>query len=487
MDENYLYSLPKADVESFINTLEEGRNNPNNSYVATYMNTKGSSVQEVVDARTRLAAIENKEAIDSLTSRVATMESLVNAPEYREVGKTFVHDGMLLGFKGVICHGNGITAYLSDYLAYSTDGKTFKYYLDPGDGTPEGMTCVGFDYTYHLFRNGQILFTDGLFFIYSSREYMLMSSPDLKTFTKIEGFEDNDLYDAIMLPDGDTVKIITYDNKVYQLSSNGATLLGTMNIELDTSYLDVPEVLTKFNNKYWGIDSDSLYCSDDMLTYTEVPITINNKSFSGIKRFYVLKATNDNEQDILVASSKSNVAFTIDGENWEGVSLPTMQDNRSIYCSTPIDIKKISSDSASFYFAIIQTGVTYNSGIYRWSNLNESPICIYQPKEDDSNAIKLGLFDNALKVVNNNIYFLDKSEYKYDIVELKYNNISKITPTTIPELENYPNQISKPLGYNAIRGNKAPPSIICMVNDCLYITSGQSSNAYKQIPVYAPA
>ena len=505
MNENYLYILPKSNIEDFVNNLEENRSNSDITYQATYMSTKNSNVQEVVDARTRLAAIENKEAIDSLTSRVATMESLVNAPEYQEVGKTFVHDGRLMGC-GHACTGNGYTAYTGYYLAYSTDGKKFTYIDTSLGGIPEGMTCVGFEYEDRMFRYSQMLFADGLFFIYLPNVFeqspLLVSTSDFKTFTKVEGFGDEDLSYAILLPDevefpdeGDnTVKFIV-GNKVYQLSANGPTLLGTMNISLDIDYLDIKEVLSKFQGNYYGISNGKLYKSSDMLTYTEVPVVVDNKTFNDIQRFNIIrgKATPLQEEgytreDILIVSSNSKAAYTSEGTYWHNIEIPTFAEDGYIFCESPIDIKKIQDRNLNdAYYAIIQQDSSDNACIYKWSSLSDTPTCFYRVREDGSNGISLSLENNIIKEVNGIIYFIDKYGTHGNLYALSEDCISRITPLTIAPMALYTNPFTSILGYDAFYGRSKTPACIFDVNGYLYITSGTSNVCFKQIPVYAPA
>ena len=494
MTENYLYSLSKPNIENLINELDtKGKNNPEMSgYEPLVGNKKGSTQYlEVIDARARLATLNNKEDLDEISERLTEIEnSLSGSSNYVSAGKTFVRDPDLVRCTGYVAHGNGYTVYVSSHINYSKDGEHFEQVLED-DGLPEGMTAVGFDWDTRYFRYAKMAFTDGAFFFYSVHYGIIVWTSDFKTFTKIDGFESTS---AILLPDEDHAIVIEGNNKnVYSLSKNGLTLLGTANILPEVNNLDTDEVLAKFNNNnYYSISNGDLYTSTDLVNYTKVTVTDGNKTLSDIGRYYIIKAEKPNENDILVASNEEDAAFTSDGEAWTFITLPDLGQGRHVYCSSPISIKRINDSGNISYYAIIQSrqNNVFGNGIYKWSSLTEEPTCIYHVKQNKAPAnlsIDIYLTSNIIKKANNRIYFIDKlnsssSSYR-TIFEISSKGLTIATSLLMP-ITNYGVSM---LTYNAMYGaGSGPGNNLFEINGNLYITSGGDSGNYKQIEVYVP-
>jgi hypothetical protein len=76
MTDDLLYVFPKEECESFVNSLEEAESAADEVKYNFY-NTKKSAKQfcELVDVRSRLCTMEDKDRITSLSERIAALEA----------------------------------------------------------------------------------------------------------------------------------------------------------------------------------------------------------------------------------------------------------------------------------------------------------------------------------------------------------------------------------------------------------------------------
>ena len=491
-DENYLYSFPKSKIEEELNTLESKRNDASLKYLATYMNesSDGSQITELIDPRTRLAVIENKEAINSLNERLSNLNISSNdTPNYIEAGKAFVR----MPSESVYCYGrraqgNGYNVFLSGQLNYSKDGEDFKtvncdYYMQ------EGIETVGFEASYGLFRYAQIVFADNAFFLYCPKQPIIIYTTDFTSFTKVN-------LDApangLLMVDGEIVKFIdTSSNNVYKITKDGGELLGTANISLNFNNLDQDEIFIKFNEYYYAISyyPQKLYKSADLINYTEVSTSL----WGDVDRYALLKDESNN--DILVISNKTGAAFTTDGETWTDIALPTFvsmddedaEDEESedendeeigIRCPDAINIHKLNGK----YYAILRpdTGNHYG-GIYQWSSLNKTPKCIYLDKENELNNTNPRFNQHSvIKSVDDNLFFI----YRGNIFEINDLGVFRVSDSIIPNTS-FPD-----FDYNAFAGegdsNRSSQTNVFKINGNLYFADSGSTEGYKQVTVYKP-
>jgi hypothetical protein len=484
MTENYLYNLSKPDIESLIDTLDtDGVNNTQGySYIPLVASNKGNEYSEVVDARARLAALNNKEALDELSERVAEIEESIRKPtSFTPAGKIFVKDYNLMDFSGTVARGNGYVAYISKRIYYSRDGEKFDE-IDERD--PESLakiTAVGFNWDQRLFNHGTIAFTDNAFFLYGPSYNTLVYTTDFKTFTKVEGLPEDAAF-MFLIENESSTKLIASDRRVFSLSKSGVTLLGTSNISPNINYLDFDEVAVKFNGNYYAINSGKLYKSEDFINFTEVPITASGKSVSDILRFFIIH----DSTDTLFVTSYSRAVFTTDGETWTDVVMPSLYEDMDVYCKFPIDIRQINDNGSRAYYAILHgdNGILAN-GIFKWTSLTQEPTCIYHMRYNKTNGICTTLDSNTIKEVNNHIYFIER----LDTAGSNTLSVFEIGPKglTIVALLDLPTTSIglQKLSYTATYQSQPGVGTIFAINDNLYITNGNGCN-YKQIKVYQP-
>ena len=490
-NENYLYSFPKSEIESQLNTLEGYRNDSGNTYKAAFMNTstnkttKKVTTQEMVDPRTRLAVMENKEAIEELTNRLSNLNIPSNdGPKYVPAGKMFVK----MGASSVSCYGNtaqgnGYSVYINNGITYTRDGETFKtIYCEPE--TEEGITLVGFEKEYRMLRYAQVAFADNAFFFYCGwiDSPIVIYTTDFQTFTKVD--LDN-ISGGLLLQDENDAKLIA-QGKAYSITTSGATLLGEPNIELKVQNMDNNEVIAKLNGYYYGISysGNELYKSEDFVNFTKVSTPLDGNP----ARYAILNGSSNSK--ILVVSNKFDMVYTTDGENWSHVAKPTFIDknanlveyeeseeeqNVDIMGNDPLNIHEL---NGAYYAILRSTRSAYYSGIFKWTSLDSKPEYIYVQSPDAAYKNILSFNEhNILKKVDDNLFFI----YRGRIFVINNLGVFNIPESTIPNTD------FSDLQYNAYYGSASlSMTSVFKIFDNLYFADASGTEGYRQITVYKP-
>ena len=493
MDENYLNIPSRQSIEAYIDTLESYRNDndPATDYSQTYLTIKKSQIMEQVDARSRLATIENKEAIDALEARLERLEQ----PTKRlvSVGKQLKSTYFARGWAKCPIYGNGIWLISSasgGSLYISKDnGKTIQN-LDPRDRTDciftndfnvydeqgDSWTDSTGNSPYTIFKACEIAFKNNKFFIYSNMG-KLYETVDAHEFTKID-LDSSGQPVGFFMEDNNKLLLVCSNMQIYEYNENEDSwlLLGEANWSINTNGFGRP---IKFNNNLYIIDwNDGLsILSDNYLSHTKVQFnsTINSTCYVGDDpdRVYI-------ENNILFVSCAKDVIYTDDGENWNILVLPILPGNRtsSDYTDTTTGIKLTYLESNNCYYGIIRCAghrdVIGACGIYKWSSLDSTPECISDSTFADY------IFNGLSDILNlDGILYCSVEADTYGDY-----NLFKIIDDVITNTGFHTEYGIRPYTEYGYSPTISQNTFITKMNDRLYIVSGYNCS-YREEDIYA--
>ena len=488
MDNNYLNNYSKEQLESFIETLNKMRSNPNYSYQPYFMATKGTSKLETLDARARLGTVETMEYLDDLESRVSAIEEAANSgsgvsaiPTGRLVvkGKQLIDNpGSDYKFwvKEPVYDGNNIYAVITNGglgLAVSyNNGGTFKS-LSLDDLQFSGIQVSG-DYAERLFRCGEIVFFDNKFFIYApyGLDYAhpkIFSTTDFKTLTLVNVTNNFSSESCFLVLNDD---LFIFDNRQKQLfkynsDTSSFEHYGQTSYTLDVDKADISNRVVNFNNAIYFIDSNQL-CKMSA-DYLNADNAMPDTELYGAFRLGIV---NNN----IIISDQAYVYYSADGENWNNVCIPHgTTDQRIAICTAGgIDIKYNEADGLYYGMISAQKLDDFN-GVYCWENLSEEPEAITPNDNSFKSPMRSNNTDVSIKKCLGKIYFLVGGTL-YSVLNKEYKEIVKLG-----------SDYSTKFGYSGyiVQMSDYSSWFVESIGDRLLITRPNGSEPFLEVPLYA--
>ena len=481
MDSNYLNNYSKTQLESYIENINNLNNDPSYKKTPCFMTAKGSINIETVDARARLGAIEVCESVNDMESKIAQLEANAPSPSTEspvptkklvKVGKALYSDRAASNWAKYPVYGNGmylIAASGSGRLFVSRDnGKTidsiYTYGEDRNCIINDGLEDDGH---YAVFRRCEIVFRNNKFFLFSNTTYKLYETEDAITFNAVNADIDNSCAGYFVETKNGLAMADIRNNKLYKYSDDTDQWSNVGNIDWGIATTG-GDGFVNFNDKLYFVDwNDGLsILSDDGLTHTAVNCGISGKLDGLIV-----------ENNILIASARRNSpVYTIDGNTWNNLALPEIE-NLQTLMSNVCGIRPVYCSANNSYYGIIIAGGTdeacEESGLYKWSSLDTTPVRI----SDDSLSDVFRKGDSLIKNIDDTLYFVIKFKSSYNgmkIYTLK-NDVISGTDLYVEGL------ISSTIDIDGLGTSN---TIIAKLNDKLYISCFNPSTSYSEKDVY---